>query len=91
MKDKLDMSVFQRLSFPVLEKIDVKLRGPSSTKSRMGKWHVLAFSRLASFGVWGLVSILFCPGARFSKVPVTFRAENTHSNRNIKNKSAGPS
>ena len=31
------------------------------------------------------------PGARFSNVPVTFRARiQTDSNRNIKNKSAGP-
>ena len=29
-------------------------------------------------------------GARFSKVPVTLRAEIKYSNRNIKNKSAGP-
>ena len=30
------------------------------------------------------------PGARSSKVPVTLRAQIKYSNRNIKNKSAGP-
>ena len=78
MKDKLDVCLLaSRISFPVLEKINVKLRGPSSNKSRMGKWRLglLAACLFRGMGV-GFHFIL--PRGPFLESPGNFSGPKTH-------------